>query len=127
MKFILSYMKKTWLFILITMVIKFIGTFLELLIPYVLEYIIDSVAPRKSLKMVIAWGSVMVILAVLCRFFNKTANQRAVKSARDNIYRLRQDLFEKTIYLSSDNIDHITLPSLISRLTSDSYNVLSFM
>ncbi len=127
MKFILSYMKKTWLFILITMVIKFIGTFLELLIPYVLEYIIDSVAPRKSLEMVIAWGSVMVILAVLCRFFNKTANQRAVKSARDNIYRLRQDLFEKTIYLSSDNIDHITLPSLISRLTSDSYNVLSFM
>ena len=120
-------MKKTWLFILITMVIKFIGTFLELLIPYVLEYIIDSVAPRKSLEMVIAWGSVMVILAVLCRFFNKTANQRAVKSARDNIYRLRQDLFEKTIYLSSDNIDHITLPSLISRLTSDSYNVLSFM
>ena len=120
-------MKKTWLFILITMVIKFIGTFLELLIPYVLEYIIDSVAPRKSLKMVIAWGSVMVVLAVLCRFFNKTANQRAVKSARDNIYRLRQDLFEKTIYLSSDNIDHITLPSLISRLTSDSYNVLSFM
>ena len=127
MKFVLSYMKKTWLFILITMVIKFIGTFLELLIPYALEYIIDSVAPRKSLKMVIAWGSVMVILAVLCRFFNKTANQRAVKSARDNIYRLRQDLFEKTIYLSSDNIDHITLPSLISRLTSDSYNVLSFM
>ena len=127
MKFILSYMKKTWLFILITMVIKFIGTFLELLIPYVLEYIIDSVAPRKSLEMVITWGSVMVILAVLCRFFNKTANQRAVKSARDNIYRLRQDLFEKTIYLSSDNIDHITLPSLISRLTSDSYNVLSFM
>ena len=127
MKFILSYMKKTWLFILITMVIKFIGTFLELLIPYVLEYIIDSVAPRKSLEMVIAWGSVMVVLAVLCRFFNKTANQRAVKSARDNIYRLRQDLFEKTIYLSSDNIDHITLPSLISRLTSDSYNVLSFM
>ena len=69
----------------------------------------------------------MDILAVLCRVFNKTANQRAVKSARDNIYRLRQDLFEKTIYLSSDNIDHITLPSLISRLTSDSYNVLSFM
>ena len=55
MKFILSYMKKTWLFILITMVIKFIGTFLELLIPYVLEYIIDSVAPQESLKLVLGW------------------------------------------------------------------------
>ena len=127
MKFILSYMKKTWSFILLTMVIKFIGTFLELLIPYVLEYIIDVVAPTKSLKMVLVWGGVMIVLAILCRLFNKTANQRAVTSASKNIYRLRQDLFEKTIYLSSDVIDKITLPSLISRLTSDSYNILSFM
>ena len=120
-------MKKTWSFILLTMVIKFIGTFLELLIPSVLEYIIDVVAPTKSLKMVLVWGGVMIVLAILCRLFNKTANQRAVTSASKNIYRLRQDLFEKTIYLSSDVIDHITLPSLISRLTSDSYNILSFM
>ena len=120
-------MKKTWSFILLTMVIKFIGTFLELLIHYVLEYIIDVVAPTKSLKMVLVWGGVMIVLAILCRLFNKTANQRAVTSASKNIYRLRQDLFEKTIYLSSDVIDHITLPSLISRLTSDSYNILSFM
>ena len=120
-------MKKTWSFILLTMVIKFIGTFLELLIPYVLEYIIDVVAPTKSLKIVLVWGGVMIVLAILCRLFNKTANQRAVTSASKNIYRLRQDLFEKTIYLSSDVIDHITLPSLISRLTSDSYNILSFM
>ena len=120
-------MKKTWSFILLTMVIKFIGTFLELLIPYVLEYIIDVVAPTKSLKMVLVWGGVMIVLAILCRLFNKTANQRAVTSASKNIYRLRQDLFEKTIYLSSDIIDKITLPSLISRLTSDSYNILSFM
>ena len=120
-------MKKTWSFILLTMVIKFIGTFLELLIPYVLEYIIDVVAPTKSLKIVLVWGGVMIVLAILCRLFNKTANQRAVTSASKNIYRLRQDLFEKTIYLSSDVIDKITLPSLISRLTSDSYNILSFM
>ena len=120
-------MKKTWSFILLTMVIKFIGTFLELLIPYVLEYIIDVVAPTKSLKMVLVWGGVMIVLAILCRLFNKTANQRAVTSASKNIYRLRQDLFEKTIYLSSDVIDKIILPSLISRLTSDSYNILSFM
>ena len=89
-------MKKTWSFILLTMVIKFVGTFLELLIPYVLEYIIDVVAPTKSLKMVLVWGGVMIVLAILCRLFNKTANQRAVTSASKNIYRLRQDLFEKT-------------------------------
>ena len=63
----------------------------------------------------------------MVRFFNRKANQRAVKSARECICSLRQDLFEKTISLSSSEVDRITLPSLISRLTSDSYNLQSFM
>ena len=127
MRFILSYMKKLGHFIALTVLIKFTATFLELLIPYVLEFIIDEIAPRKSLPLVLAWGLVMVLLALVVRFFNRKANQRAVKSARECIYSLRQDLFEKTISLSSSEVDRITLPSLISRLTSDSYNLQSFM
>ena len=127
MRFILSYMKKLGHFIALTVLIKFTATFLELLIPYVLEFIIDEIAPKKSLSLVLAWGLVMVLLALVVRFFNRKANQRAVKSARECIYSLRQDLFEKTISLSSSEVDRITLPSLISRLTSDSYNLQSFM
>lgn len=127
MRFILSYMKRSGFFIAITMAIKFAATFLELLIPYVLEHMIDDVAPLSSLPLVFLWGGVMVVLALLVRFLNKRANQRAVESARKNIWRMRQDLFEKTIRLSSDRVDEISLPSLISRLTSDSYNVQSFM
>ena len=127
MRFILSYMKKLGPFIALTVLIKFTATFLELLIPYVLEFIIDEIAPRKSLPLVLAWGLVMVLLALVVRFFNRKANQRAVKSARECIYALRQDLIEKTISLSSSEVDRITLPSLISRLTSDSYNLQSFM
>lgn len=127
MRFILSYMKKLGPFIALTVLIKFTATFLELLIPYVLEFIIDEIAPRKSLPLVLAWGLVMVLLTLVVRFFNRKANQRAVKSARECIYSLRQDLFEKTISLSSSEVDRITLPSLISRLTSDSYNLQSFM
>ena len=99
MRFILSYMKKLGPFIALTVLIKFTATFLELLIPYVLEFIIDEIAPRKSLPLVLAWGLVMVLLALVVRFFNRKANQRAVKSARECIYSLRQDLFEKTISL----------------------------
>ncbi|MGN1164066.1 MAG: ABC transporter ATP-binding protein [Candidatus Ornithospirochaeta sp.] len=127
MKFILSYMKKTGGYIALTMLVKFLGTFMELLIPYVLEYIVDSVAPTKDLSRVLFWGSAMVLLAVVVRFLNKTANQRAVRSARKNIFALREDLFDKTIRLSAEEKDRITLPSLISRLTSDSYNIQSFM
>ena len=74
MRFILSYMKKLGPFIALTVLIKFTATFLELLIPYVLEFIIDEIAPRKSLPLVLAWGLVMVLLALVVRFFNRKAN-----------------------------------------------------
>ena len=40
-------------------------------------------------------------------------------------YDVRQALFEKTINLSGKQFDAFGLPSLISRMTSDSYNVQS--
>ena len=50
MKFILSYVKKYRGLIFLTLVIKFLGTLGELTLPYILEYLIDEVAPTKSLN-----------------------------------------------------------------------------
>ena len=40
-------------------------------------------------------------------------------------YEVRQSLFEKTMYLTGEQFDSFSLPSLISRMTSGSYNVQS--
>lgn len=127
MKLILKYMKPYRGRITLTMALKFIGVILELMIPYILEYMIDEAAPNKQVLLVIVLGAAMIILAFIVRTCNVTANRMATRTARDGIHTLRNDLFRKTIYLCGAEFDRISLPSLISRMTSDSYNVQSFI
>lgn len=127
MKLMLKYMKPYRVKVTITVFLKFAAVILELLIPYMLEYMIDEAAPEKKIGHVIIAGIVMVLLAVMVRNMNVYANRMATYTARDSIYNLRNDLFRKTIYLKGSQFDEVSLPSLISRMTSDSYNVQSFI
>lgn len=109
------------------MFVKFLGSFGELLLPYVLEHMIDEVVPTQNMKQVIFWGVAMLVLAFLVRQFNVNANRLAVKVAKSSIYEIRRDLFWKSINLSGNQMDDFGLPSLTSRMTSDSYNVQNFI
>lgn len=125
MKLILRSMGRYRGAIALAIFIKLIGTLSELLLPYILEHIIDFVVPSGDLRMVLIWGAAMFAAAVFCRAFNVYANRMAVDNAHRISYEIRQALFEKTIRLSGPRFDSFTLPSLISRMTSDSYNVQS--
>ncbi len=108
---------------LMAIFLKFLGTASELLLPYILEHMVDHVVPTKNLTMVILWGLLMFVSALLCRQFNVMANRKAIFNAHNVSYDVRQALFEKTANLSGKQFDDFGLPSLISRMTSDSYNV----
>ena len=127
MKFIFSYLKKYVKIMLVGTFIKISASILELLIPYVLEHIIDNVAPTHELSMVVVWSIIMIILAILVRGLNIKANRMAVKVAADSNYDIRKDLFKKSLNLSGNQVDEIGLPSLTSRMTSDSYNLQNFI
>ena len=127
MKFIWSYMRKHIWAIILVLFMKSFSTVLELFLPYILEYMIDTVAPTKDVRLILLWGVIMLTLAILVRFISVGANRGSVRIARKCIYKMRQDLFTKSINLSGDQMDEVGLPSLISRMTSDSYNVQSFM
>lgn len=127
MKFIWSYMRKHLKSIILVMLVKLSATGTELLLPYILEHMVDDIAPQKDVRQILIWGLVMIALAIIARFLNVGANRGSVRIARKCIYKVRQDLFTKSINLSGDQLDDIGLPSLISRMTSDSYNLQSFM
>ncbi|MBR4342270.1 MAG: ABC transporter ATP-binding protein [Lachnospiraceae bacterium] len=126
MKLIFSYVNKHKKLVLLAILIKFAGSVSELSLPYILEYIIDEVVPSGEIAKVLIWGSLMFITAILFRTLNIIANKRAVENAHNISYEMRQRLFEKTMYLDGNQFDETGLPSLISRMTSDSYNVQSF-
>ena len=127
MKFIFSYLKKYVNLISIVLFVKFLGSFGELLLPYVLEHMIDEVVPSQNMKHVVFWGIAMLVLAFLVRQFNVSANRLAIRVAKSSIYEIRRDLFWKSINLSGNQMDEFGLPSLTSRMTSDSYNVQNFI
>jgi len=125
MSLIFGYLKKYKGAVAAAVLIKLIGTLSELLLPYILEHIIDNVVPLGNLPQVLLWGCAMFLTAFICRHYNVKANRKAIDNAHQISYEVRQSLFEKTISLSGAQFDNFTLPSLISRMTSDSYNVQS--
>ncbi|MBE5961548.1 MAG: ABC transporter ATP-binding protein [Lachnospiraceae bacterium] len=108
---------------LVGLMIKIMGTFADLGLPRVLAYILDHVIPKGRVELIGLWGGVMVALAIMARQFNIRANRMASKVARDTVQCIRHDLFAKINDLSGANVDELTVPSLISRMTSDTYNI----
>lgn len=104
-------------------VIKIVGTITELFLPWILSYMIDEVAPEKNVARIFLWGAVMLACAVVALLGNITANRMASKVARDTTESMRFDLFDKTLNLSARQTDGFAMPSLVSRLSSDTYNV----
>ncbi|MCR5557335.1 MAG: ABC transporter ATP-binding protein/permease [Butyrivibrio sp.] len=123
MKLILRTMGKYKWAIILAIFTKLLGTMTELTLPYILEYMIDHVVPAGNMRDVVLWGLLMFVAAILCRQLNVMANRRAINNAHKMSFDVRQALFKKTANLSGDKFDSFGLPSLISRMTSDSYNV----
>ncbi len=126
MKLILSYLGKLKGRLAAAMTLKFLAAMFELLLPRILTHIIDEIVPTGQVRSVVLWGLAMILVAALTAGLNILANRAAVRNAKEVAYAVRQDLFEKTARLSGTRFDLFTLPSLTSRMTSDSYNIQQF-
>ena len=122
-----KYLKPYVLFILLTVTIKFAGAMVELLIPFLMEIILDDIIPTGAIGTVFLYGGLMVVCAAACLGLNVLANHMAAHSAGRITLKLRHDLFDKLSHLSAHQMDELTVPSAESRLTSDSYNINQFL
>ena len=128
MKLIWKYVRPYRWFILAVMTIKLAGTATELMIPYVLEHLLDNVVPSAANAWpVVLWGCIMLLLTWMTRYLNITANRMSVRVAKESTFAIRRDLFHTALNLSGSQMDQVGLPSLISRMTSDTYNVQNFI
>ena len=123
MRILFKYLRPYYLRMFGGLIIKVSGTLCELGLPYILAYIIDTVIPLNNISKVLLWGVVMLLLAWAGKKLNIMANRFASAVARDTVKTLRHDLYEKITSLSGSQMDYFTVPSLVSRMTSDTYNV----
>jgi ATP-binding cassette subfamily B protein len=103
--------------------VKFLGTVADLFLPWILAYMIDEVVPQKEIPLILRWGLAMVFCSIIAVTFNVMANRMSAAVAKDITRVIRHDLFSKISFLSCAQIDRMTIPSLVARLSSDTYNI----
>ena len=122
-KVLTVYLRPYYARMVLGFVIKFFGTIMDLFLPWILAYIIDSVIPTGDKRMIYLYGLLMVVCAVGAFTMNVVANRMASAVSRDTTRTIRHDLFSRIVHLSAAQTDEVTKPSLISRLTTDTYNI----
>jgi len=123
LKKVFAYLKPYYPRMAFGLFIKIMGTFMDLGLPWILAYIIDDIIPTQKISLIMWWGAVMILLSIGARTLNVLANRMASKVASDTTETLRHDLFQKILSLSGRQLNYFTIPSLESRMTSDTYNI----
>ncbi len=120
---IMKYLKPYFPRMGVGFLVKFTGTIMDLCIPYILAYIIDTVILSRDRRLIFGWGALMIVCSLLAVSFNIIANRMASRVSADATEQIRHDLFSRIMHLSNAQTDFYTKPSLISRMTSDTYNL----
>ena len=127
MRWVLSYLYPLRGRIAVGITVKTIGTVTELMIPFLLSYILEHVIVKNEAGGFVLYGALMAICALLACLGNIVANRMAAKTTMIFSRRMRRDLFARTLGLSARETDAFTIPSLESRITTDTYNVQNFV
>lgn len=123
MKKIILYLRPNVFRMVWGVIIKFVGTIMDLFLPWILSYLIDEIVPKENIGEILFYGFLMVVCSVTAWLGNVIANRMASRVARNTTQSIRHDLFSKISYLSCRQTDEFTIASLESRLTSDTYNI----
>lgn len=95
----------------------------ELLIPYMMTFIIDRGVMKGDYGAVVKYGSVMIGLAILGLFCGVAAGLFAAKASSGFARNLREAMFRNIQNFSFSNIDNFSTASLVTRLTTDITNI----
>ena len=127
MRWVFSYLKPLRSRIFLGISVKIVGTVAELIIPFLLSYILENVIADNEIKSILLYGVIMAACALIASVCNIVANRMAAKTTMLFSTCMRRDLFSKTLNLSARSTDKFTIPSLEARITSDTYNVQNFI
>src|SRR5699024_8023514 len=104
-------------------IIKFLGTMMELILPWTLAYILDQVIPQKDPKKILLWSGVILAASAFALWANIVANRMVSRVAKDTKEHIPRYLFHKITYLDTTQIEDVCISSLVSRIISDTYNI----
>lgn len=137
MRYILKYLKPFSRRLTFNMILKVFATVIELALPRILSYILNeiisplegqtAVDTRAKALEIALYAVLMIVCAALGVAGSIKANRVSAEIAKDAAGMIRHDLFDRTVRLTPAQTDAFTVPSLESRITSDTYNIHNFI
>ena len=127
MKLLAKYLKPFVPRMMLGLCIKIGGTMAELLLPMILSHVLKEVVAQQDVFAILRWGGLMILCAGTAVILHITANRMATRVSCSFSRAVRHDLFKRTLHLSAAQTDRFTIPSLESRITTDTYNVHQFV
>ena len=123
MKSLLKYFKGYLAETFLGPVFKLLEAIFELCVPLIIAHLVDQVIPKKETSGVVMTVGVLflfagfgVVVAITAQYFSSKA---AVGFTRE----MTKELYDKILSLPKDKRDRIGTSSLVTRLTSDTYQI----
>ena len=119
LKYFKGYLRET----ILGPVFKLLEAIFELCVPLIMAHLVDQVIPQKETSGVVMtvgalflFASFGVVVAITAQYFSSKA---AVGFTRE----MTKDLYDKILSLPKEKRDRIGTSSLVTRLTSDTYQI----
>jgi len=123
MKSLLKYFKGYLWETFLGPVFKLLEAIFELCVPLIMAHLVDQVIPQKETNGVVMTVGVLFLFASFGVVVAITAQYFSSKAAVGFTREMTKDLYEKILSLPKDKRDRIGTSSLVTRLTSDTYQI----
>ena len=123
MKSLLKYSKGYLRETILGPVFKLLEAIFELCVPLIIAHLVDQVIPQKETSGVVLTVGVLFLFAGLGVVVAITAQYFSSKAAVGFTREMTKDLYDKILSLPKEKRDRIGTSSLVTRLTSDTYQI----
>lgn len=123
MKSLLKYFKGYLWETFLGPVFKLLEAIFELCVPLIIAHLVDQVISKKETSAVVMTVGVLFLFASFGVVVAITAQYFSSKAAVGFTREMTKDLYEKILSLPKDKRDRIGTSSLVTRLTSDTYQI----
>lgn len=119
MKKMFPYMKNYRLYSILCPIMMCLEVMSDLLIPYVMSLIVDVGIKNSDMAYVIKMIIVMVVLAIFGMLMGTVSSYFGAAAGYGSAAIIREEAFSSIQQFSFANLDKISIPSLITRITGD--------
>ncbi|SHI58020.1 ATP-binding cassette, subfamily B [Lutispora thermophila DSM 19022] len=119
MRKLLTFMKKYAIYAFLSPLFMILEVLADIIIPYIMSRIVDVGIANQDIQYIVKLGIAMVISALLAMTFGVLSAHCGARAGYGFAAEIREETFRKIQSFSFTNLDQLTVPSLITRLTND--------